>query len=142
MALERTSSARWEGNLKEGAGHMRFGSGLYEGPFTFASRFESGDETNPEEMIAAAHAGCFSMALSNELAKDGHPVDSVETDATVTLDPGSGRITKIHLVTTGRVPGIDDATFQQFAEGAKENCPVSKLLTGADEVTLDATLAS
>lgn len=141
MALQRTSSAQWEGNLKDGKGRMELGTGAYTGEYTFASRFEHGDGTNPEELIAAAHAGCFSMALSNELAQAGHTPDSVATSATVTLDPAEGRITTIHLETRGRVPGIDDGTFQQFAESAKANCPVSQLLTGA-EVTLGATLES
>lgn len=138
MALERSSSAQWEGDLKHGNGRMEVGDGVYSGAFTYASRFESGDGTNPEELIAAAHAGCFSMALSNELASDGHTPERVATRATLTLD--GGRITTIHLQTRGRVPGIDDATFQRFADDAKKNCPVSQLLTGADEITLDATL--
>lgn len=141
MALHRTSNAQWEGNLKDGSGQMALGSGAWSGAFTFATRFEQAEGTNPEELIAAAHAGCFSMALSNELAKAGHTPDAVATSATVTLDPGEGRITTIHLETKGTVPGIDEATFQEFAEGAKDNCPVSKLLTGAD-VTVDATLTS
>jgi osmotically inducible protein OsmC len=139
MTLERTSSAQWEGNLKEGKGQLRLGSGLYSGPYNFVSRFESGDQTNPEELIAAAHAACYSMALSADLAREGHTPESVATDATVTLDAGQGRITTIHLEVTGRVPGIDADTFQEFAEGAKRNCPVSKVLAGADEITLDAT---
>ena len=139
MALQRTSSAQWDGNLKDGKGRMELGSGAYSGEYTFASRFESGDGTNPEELIAAAHAGCFSMALSNELAKDGHTPDSVETSAIVTLDPSVGRITTIHLETRGRVPGIDAETFQRFADGARANCTVSQVLAGA-EITVDATL--
>lgn len=142
MALERTSSARWEGNLKEGKGQLELGSGLYSGPYNFVSRFESGDETNPEELIAAAHAACFSMQLSADLAREGHAPQSVATDATVTLDPGQGRITTIHLMVRGSVPGIDADTFRTFAEGAKQNCIVSKVLAGADEITLDATLES
>ncbi|HEX6257282.1 MAG TPA: OsmC family protein [Euzebyales bacterium] len=141
MTLQRTSSARWEGNLKEGAGRLSLGSGLYSGPYNFVSRFESGDQTNPEELIAAAHAACYSMALSADLAREGHTPESVATDATVTLDPGQNRITTIHLEVTGRVPGIDADTFQEFAEGAKKNCLVSKVLAGA-EITLDATLES
>lgn len=140
MAVERSSSARWEGNLKEGSGEVELGSGAYSGPYTFASRFESGDGTNPEELIAAAHAACYSMALSNGLASEGHTPNSVSTTATVTLDPGELRITSIHLECRGQVPGIDDDTFGKFAQDAKENCPVSKVLTGADEITLDATL--
>ncbi|MBW3604731.1 MAG: OsmC family protein [Actinobacteria bacterium] len=140
MAVERSSSARWEGNLKEGTGEVELGSGAWSGPYTFASRFESGDGTNPEELIAAAHAACYSMALSNGLAIEGHTPDSVSTTATVTLDPGELRITSIHLECRGQVPGVDDDTFGKFAQDAKENCQVSKVLTGADEITLDATL--
>lgn len=139
MALERTSSAQWEGDLKNGKGRMEMATGAYSGEYTFASRFEHGDGTNPEELIAAAHAGCFSMALSNELAQAGHTPDRVATSATVTLDPGEGRITTIHLDTRGRVPGIDAGTFEEFAESAKANCPVSQLVTGAD-ITVAATL--
>lgn len=140
MALERTSHARWMGTLKEGSGHLELGSGNYAGPYTYVSRFESGEDTNPEELIAAAHAACYSMALSADLGREGHPVDHVTTDATVTLD--QGRITRIHLQTSARVPEIDDDTFQKAAASAKENCPVSQLLTGADEITLDAALES
>lgn len=140
MAIERSSTARWEGNLKEGRGEVELGSGAYSGPYTFASRFESGDGTNPDELIAAAHAACFSLALSNGLASAGHTPDRLSITATVTLDPGELRITSIHLDCRGQVPGIDDAAFTRFAQDAKENCPVSKLLTGADEITLDAAL--
>ncbi len=138
MAVERSSSARWQGNLKDGNGQVTVGRGAYTGSYTFASRWESGDGTNPEELIAAAHAACYSMALSNGLAGDGHTPDSISTEATVTLD--GAQITKIHLVCHGQVPGIDDETFEKYAQDAKSNCPVSKLLTGADEITLDATL--
>jgi osmotically inducible protein OsmC len=121
---------------------MALGSGIWEGPFTFASRFEDGDETNPEELIGAAHAGCFSMAFANELDGAGFAPESVETEATVTLDQVDGdfTITKIHLVTEASVPDIDEDEFQEIAAAAKEGCPVSKVLAGA-EITLDATLA-
>jgi len=142
MALERTSSAQWEGNLREGKGQLELGSGLFSGPYNFASRFESGDETNPEELIAAAHAACYSMQLSADLAREGYTPERVATDATVTLDPSQGRITTIALQVRGSVPGIDPDTYQTFAEGAKENCIVSKVLAGADEITLDASLES
>jgi len=142
MALERTSSARWEGNLKEGKGQLEVGNGRYSAPYNFVSRFESGDEINPEELIAAAHAACYSMALSGDLARGGHTPERVVTDATVSFDPGGPRITTIHLTVRGRVPDIDAETFQTLAEGAKQNCPVSKALAGADEITLDATLES
>jgi osmotically inducible protein OsmC len=133
----RTSSARWQGNLKEGSGTMEFGSGAFEGPYTYVSRWESGPGTNPEELIAAAHAGCFSMAFSNKLAQAGHTPTSVETKASVTIEGPT--ITRSHLVTQADVPGIDEAEFQKIAEDAKATCPVSKAL-GAIEITLDATL--
>jgi osmotically inducible protein OsmC len=138
----RTSSALWEGNLRDGAGTMKLGSGAYEGAFSFLSRFENGAGTNPEELIAAAHAGCFSMALSNALGQAGYTPTSIATSATVHLDrvaDGFG-ITRIDLDTVGSVPGIDDAKFQEVAAAAKAGCPVSKLVTGA-EVTLTARLA-
>jgi osmotically inducible protein OsmC len=137
----RTSSARWQGNLKEGAGTMALGSGAYEGAFSFASRFEDGKGTNPEELIAAAHAGCFSMAFSNMLSQAGHVPTAVETQAKVHFgktDDGFG-ITSIDLVTKGDVPGIDQADFQKIAQEAKASCPISKALA-AVEITLDATL--
>lgn len=120
---------------------MALGSGAFEGPFSFPSRFENGQGTNPEELIAAAHAGCFSMAFSNILSQAGHVPTSVDTRASVHLDKtdaGFG-ITRIDLVTRGDVPGIDGAEFQKLAEQAKANCPVSKALS-AVEITLDASL--
>jgi osmotically inducible protein OsmC len=138
----RTSSALWEGNLRDGSGTMKLGSGAFEGSYSFVSRFESGAGTNPEELIAAAHAGCFSMALSSGLSQAGFTPTSIATSATVHLDrvaDGFG-ITKIDLDTVGTVPGIDDAKFQQIAAAAKAGCPVSKVLTGA-EITLSARLA-
>ncbi|HEV7898784.1 MAG TPA: OsmC family protein [Planosporangium sp.] len=137
----RTSSARWQGTLKDGAGTMALGSGAFQGPFSFRSRFEEGQGTNPEELIAAAHAGCFSMAFSNILSQAGHVPTSVDTKASVHLektDAGFG-ITRIDLVTRGEVPGIDADEFQKLAEQAKDNCPVSKALSAVD-ITLDATL--
>jgi osmotically inducible protein OsmC len=138
----RTSSALWEGNLRDGSGTMKLGSGAFEGAYSFKSRFESGTGTNPEELIAAAHAGCFSMALSNALSQAGFTPTSIATSAAVHLDrvaDGFG-ITKIDLDTVGAVPGIDDAKFQELAAEAKAGCPVSKVLTGA-EITLSARLA-
>jgi osmotically inducible protein OsmC len=138
----RTSSALWEGNLRDGSGTMKLGSGAFEGSYSFVSRFESGAGTNPEELIAAAHAGCFSMALSNGLSQAGFTPTSIATSATVHLDrvaDGFG-ITKIDLDTVGTVPGIDDAKFQEVAAAAKAGCPVSRVLTGA-EITLSARLA-
>ncbi len=133
----RKANAEWTGDLKGGKGAMAFGSGAYEGQYSFASRFEEGTGTNPEELIAAAHAGCFSMKLSGVLNEAGHVPDRVSTTAAVQLDGGT--ITRIHLTTEAAVPGIDDAAFQQAADEAKRTCPVSQLLTGA-EITLDATL--
>ncbi|HEY1358322.1 MAG TPA: OsmC family protein [Thermoleophilaceae bacterium] len=141
---KRRANARWEGSLTEGNGTMRMATGSYEGPYSFQSRFEEGDGTNPEELIAAAHAGCFSMALSGELGRAGHEPESVETTATVHIeksDPGF-KITKIELETEARVPGIDEDEFQQAAQGAKEGCPVSQALAAVDEITLSARLAN
>lgn len=139
----RNADARWEGALRDGKGTMRSGSGAIDGAFSFSSRFEDGSGTNPEELLAAAHAGCFSMALANELGQEGHVPDSVETTAKVHLEKGDDgfSIPKIELVTTAVVPGIDEAAFQQIAEATAEACPVSKVLTGA-EITLDATLSA
>jgi osmotically inducible protein OsmC len=139
----RSADAVWEGTLQDGKGVMRLASGAYEGAYSFKSRFEEGTGTNPEELVAAAHAGCFSMALSGALGKAGFPPDKVETRAEVHLDKGEAGfgITRIHLVTKAAVPGIDATQFAEVAEGAKANCPISRLVTGA-EVTLDATLTS
>jgi osmotically inducible protein OsmC len=138
----RTSSAEWQGNLKDGAGTMKLGSGAFEGSYSFVSRFESGSGTNPEELIAAAHAGCFSMALSNALASAGHTATSIKTTATVHLDKGADGfgISKIELDTVGEVPGLDAGEFTTYAEGAKAGCPVSRALA-AVEITLNARLA-
>ena len=139
----RTSSAEWQGDLKGGSGELSLGSGAFSGSYSFVSRFESGEGTNPEELLAAAHAGCFSMSLSNMLAQAGTPATSVRTEASVTLDTvdGAPKITKVVLSTVGSVPGIDETEFLAKAEAAKEGCPVSKLFTGA-EIELDATLSS
>jgi lipoyl-dependent peroxiredoxin len=128
---ERTATARWEGGLQEGKGTMRLGSGAFEGQYSFSSRFEEGTGTNPEELIGAAHAGCFSMALSAGLERAGHAPNSVDTTARVHLERGDAgfRIERIDLTTTADVPGIDDAAFQEQAETAKKNCPVSQALT-------------
>ena len=139
----RTANARWEGGLKDGKGNMRLGGGAFEGQYSFSSRFEEGAGTNPEELIAAAHAGCFSMALSAGLEKGGHVANSVETEARVHLSPKDGggfRISRIDLVTNADVPGISDSDFQAAAQAAKEGCPVSGALS-AVEITLSATLA-
>jgi osmotically inducible protein OsmC len=139
----RTANARWEGGLKDGKGNMRLGGGAFEGQYSFSSRFEEGAGTNPEELIAAAHAGCYSMAFSAGLEKAGYSPNSVETEAKVHLSPADGggfRISRIDLVTNADVPGIEEDAFQQAAEAAKEGCPVSKALA-AVEITLNATLA-
>jgi lipoyl-dependent peroxiredoxin len=139
----RKADARWEGTLQQGNGTMRLGGGAYEGPYSFVSRFEEGEGTNPEELIAAAHAGCFSMALSGALGRAEFPPTSIDTTATVHLnrtDEGF-RVQKIDLVTSAVVPGIDDAKFQEIADTAKRTCPISVLLGGSAEITLQATLA-
>jgi len=138
---KRTAEAQWEGSLQDGKGTMRFGSGAFEGQYSFASRFEEGSGTNPEELIGAAHAGCFSMALSAGLGRAGFTPDRVHTTASVSLEKGDSgfRINRIDLVTEASVPGIDEATFQEQAETAKANCPVSQALAGT-QITLKATL--
>lgn len=130
----RSSSAEWRGDLKGGAGTLALGSGAFSGEYSFVSRFEEGPGTNPEELLAAAHAACFSMALSNMLAQDGTPATSVATTATVHLDrvDGAPAITRVVLSTVGTVPGIDEEAFTAKAEAAKAGCPVSKLFTGAE----------
>ena len=137
----RTSEAEWKGNLQEGKGTIKLGSGAYEGQYSFSSRFESGVGTNPEELIAAAHAGCFSMALSAGLSKGGFTPTRVHTKATVHLEKaGEGfGITRIELDTEAQVPGIDAAAFAKFADDAKKGCPVSKVLAGA-QISLNAKL--
>jgi lipoyl-dependent peroxiredoxin len=137
----RTADAEWRGNLREGDGTMSFGSGAFSGAFSFASRFEEGTGTNPEELIAAAHAGCFSMAFANMLSEAGHAPDSVRTTARVSLEvtDGGPAITGSALETEGSVRGIDDSEFQSLAEQAKAGCPVSKAL-GAIEIELEARL--
>jgi osmotically inducible protein OsmC len=139
--MERTADARWEGDLKRGNGTMKLGSGAFEGRYSFGTRFEGAPGTNPEELIGAAHAGCFSMALSLGLSAAGTPPKSIETHATVHLDKvGEGlSITGIDLVTKGDVPGVSAADFQRHAEEAKKNCIVSRALSVP--ITLQATLA-
>ena len=134
----RKAEAVWEGSLKEGAGVMKLGSGSYDGPFTYASRFESGQGTNPEELIGAAHACCFSMFLSALLSKDGFVPDRIDTTATVHLEAGP-TIALIELNTKAAVPGIDQAKLEEYAAAAKANCPVSKALASV-EIKLNATL--
>lgn len=141
MAI-RKAEAEWNGDLKSGQGQMSLGSGAFEGQYSFRSRMGDGSGgTNPEELIAAAHAGCYSMALSAALAGAGHVPTRVHTTAKVHFNPVEGgfAINPIELVTEAVVPGIDDATFQSFAEDAKKNCPVSKALAATD-IRLHATL--
>jgi lipoyl-dependent peroxiredoxin len=137
----RTSKAEWKGTLQEGNGHMVVGKGAYDGPYSFASRFEEGAGTNPEELIGAAHAGCFSMALSGALTRAGTPPTSIATTAKVHIERGEAGfdITRIELDTVGEVSGIDADAFQKAADGAKVGCPVSKALK-AVEITVKATL--
>ena len=135
----RKSEAQWQGTLREGSGTMKLGSGAFEGPYTYASRFESGQGTNPEELIGAAHAGCFSMFLSALLTRAQFPPTTINTTATVHLGEGP-TITKIELVTRAQVPGISAEQFAETAAQAKANCPISKALAAVNEITLDAQL--
>src|SRR5256885_14374311 len=140
MATDRRADATWQGSLVDGGGRIeKVTRGAFGGlEVTWASRAEQpGGKTSPEELIAAAHATCFSMALAHGLAQEGHAPDRLDTSATVTFQPGEG-ITKIALTVRGQVPGIDDAAFQQAAKTAKENCPVSQALASVPEITLDA----
>lgn len=137
-----TATAKWQGDLKSGSGEFELGQKAYKGAFSFKSRFEGETGTNPEELIAAAHAACFSMAFSNALDKEGFTPNSVHTEAKVTLgkDDTGPSITEIVLVVAGDVPGITDAKFQEIGEAAKKGCPVSKALAGVKTITLQATL--
>lgn len=139
----RSAQAEWKGNLREGQGTVKLDSGAFEGPYSFVSRFESGGGTNPEELLGAAHAGCFTMALTATLTRAGITANRIHTKATVHLEKiGEGfQITRIDLETEGDVPGVDDAKFQEFAQSAKVNCPLSKVLAAA-EITLKANLVS
>lgn len=137
----RKSEANWYGSLKEGGGRVRLASGLYEGPYTWSARFEEGAGTNPEELVGAAHAACFSMFLSALLTDDGHAPKSIHTTASVHLGAGP-TITKIVLDCRAEVPGLDDARFQELAAEAKQKCPVSKALAAVPEIVLNATLSS
>ena len=139
--MKRSASAEWKGDLKSGKGTISTESGvLYDSQYSFKTRFEEGKGTNPEELVAAAHAGCFSMALSLELANFDLTADSIKTTAAVTLektDQGFA-VTKVHLDLKAKIPGADNATFQKAADNAKKGCPISKLLNA--EITLDAVL--
>jgi osmotically inducible protein OsmC len=139
--IEKTGSAHWEGGLKDGRGQISTGSGaLADQPYGFARRFEGETGTNPEELVAAAHASCFSMALSMVLGEDDLTAESIDTQATVTLEQKDGgfAVTRSHLDVRARVPGADEARFMKAAEAAKANCPISKLLDA--EITMDAKL--
>ena len=139
----RTGSAQWRGDLQHGGGDLTVGDGVFSGAYSFASRFEEGAGTNPEELIAAAHAACFSMALSNILASAGHAPDRVDTTAQVFLRnvDGAPTIARIALTTEGVVPGLDEEGFARHAEEAKAGCPVSRALAGVPEIDLTARLA-
>jgi len=140
MAI-RKAEAFWDGSLKDGGGRMKTSSGSFEGPYTWSSRFEEAKGTNPEELLGAAHAGCFSMALSADLGKAGFKPEHIQTRAQVTIEAVEGhhRITKIHLETEAKVPGISTAQFQQVAEGTRTGCPVSTALASVP-ITLTARL--
>src|ERR1700739_1638574 len=137
----RTGSAVWEGTVKQGKGTMKLGSGAFEGAYSFSSRFEEGKGSNPEELIGAAEAGCYSMALSANLEKAGHPAKRISTVATVKLEMvgGGPKITSIDLKTDAEVPGIAQAKFKELAEQTKKTCPVSAALAGT-QINLNATL--
>jgi lipoyl-dependent peroxiredoxin len=138
----RKAEAEWNGNLSQGSGVLKVGSGAFEGPYTFKSRFEEGESaTNPEELIGAAHAGCFTMALTAQLTRAGITATHIHTTARVALEKvgDAFAIPRIELETEAEIPGIDDAGFQKYANDAKVNCPVSKALAGA-EISLTAKL--
>ena len=139
--MDRKAEAQWFGDLKSGKGTLAVGSGAFHGPYSFISRFEGNKDTNPEELLGAAHAGCFSMALANSLAQAGHPATSVKTTAVVSLNNTGGgfAVTGIKLITRGVVPGLTPEKFKEFAEQTKTGCIVSKALA-AVPTTLDAAL--
>jgi lipoyl-dependent peroxiredoxin len=144
MRFKRRSRAAWQGGIEDGGGTISLGSGAFEGAYSLRARTaDASPDTNPEELIAGAHAGCFTMSLSNELTQAGHPPTRLDTTATVYLERGAGgfSIPRIHLETTGEVPGIDQAEFERLADVAERGCPVSKVLAAA-EITVDARLAS
>jgi osmotically inducible protein OsmC len=138
----RNGSAEWHGDLQSGSGTVTVGDGVFEGAYSYESRFAEGDGTNPEQLIAAAHAACFTMALSNALSSAGHPPESVRTNARVQLRniDGAPTLTRIDLEAEGSVPGVDESEFQRYADEAKANCPVSRALAGIPEIGLSAKL--
>ena len=139
---KRQADAHWDGPVQDGSGSLKLGSGAFEGPYSFKARFEEGTGTNPEELIAAAHAGCFTMALSAGLTQNGTPPESLDTHAEVEIRMQGSDITipRIKLVTRGRVPDLDQESFEAAANAAKEDCPVSKALAGVETIELEATL--
>ena len=142
--VTNTAKAEWQGDLPSGKGEVSLGNGAFKGNYSFKSRFENGDGTNPEELIAAAHAACFSMAFSHQLAQAGFPPKSLKTEANVILDKVDGgfAITRIDLVTEAEVPGVTEEQFQKAGMDAKVGCPISKALAGVKDITLKATLKS
>jgi lipoyl-dependent peroxiredoxin len=140
----RNGSADWRGDLQSGEGRIVVGNGVHEGPYSFKSRFEDGEGTNPEELIAAGNAGCFTMALALMLGNEGHTPEELHTDARAVLRNVDGvpTITGMELKLRGKVPGLDDEAFQRLAEQAKKDCVISRALAGIDEFTLEATLES
>jgi lipoyl-dependent peroxiredoxin len=144
MATEKTAQATWDGDLVHGSGHVKTGSGSVDTDMTWAARAEDVEGASPEELIAAAHATCVSMALAAGLAREGTPPQRLETEASTSFEQaGEGfKLSSIRLTIRGRVEGIDDAAFRAAAEGAKENCPVSQALKGNVEISLDASLES
>jgi lipoyl-dependent peroxiredoxin len=139
----RNGSAEWKGDLKGGSGTVKVGDGVFEGNYSFSSRFEEGEGTNPEELLGAAHAGCFAMALSLALTEADHPPDSIQAEAKVHLRivDSLPTLAKIDLTVSGAVPGLDEDAFRSYAEKAKAGCVVSRALAGVPEITLDARLA-
>jgi osmotically inducible protein OsmC len=137
----RTAEAVWHGSIGDGHGHMSFGNGAFEGSYSVPSRFEDGEGTNPEELLGAAHAGCFSMALSSALSNAGHPPNSVQTTAQVSIEKTKAgwTVTKIHLITEAEAAGVEREQFLELAETAKQNCPVSRALAGV-EISMEASL--
>ena len=142
MASPRSGSAIWWGDLQSGKGDLTVGDGVFMGEYSFKSRFEEGEGTNPEELIAAAHAACFAMAFSNILAENGHTPDSIDASARVVLKEvdGAPTLARIELKAEGRVPGIGDDDYQRLADQAKKDCPVSRALASVPEISLEATL--
>ena len=140
----RNGSAEWKGDLQSGGGTVTVGDGAWTGNYSFKSRFEDGEGTNPEELLAAAHAGCFTMAMSLFLTTQGHPPDKLNTTVKTTLRQvdNAPTITKAEIAVTGSVPGVDQDQFQQFAEQAKEQCVISRALAGVQEMTVTASLAT